>query len=139
MERHPHTNPDRATSRVAMYEDQALCTRLLDSVTAAVPLQILPSKIAGAGAGLFVTRDVDSGEEIFRSCPVVNCVMDGMERLVCDNCYAFRNSRLNPSGRFKFCEGEGPKLELKACSGCKVSYYCSKVMTLYSFYVALQM
>ena len=127
MERQPHTNPDRATSRVAMYEDQALCTKLLDSVTAAVPLQILPSKLAGAGAGLFVTREVDVGEEIFRSCPVVNCVVEGKEKLVCDNCYIFKNSIMHPSGRFR--EEEDSKLQLKACSGCKVSYYCSKVMT----------
>jgi hypothetical protein len=137
MERHSHTDPDCATSRVAIYEDQALCTKLLDSVTAAAPLQILPSKIAGAGAGLFTTKNIDCGEEIFRSRPVVNCVMDGMEKLVCDNCYAFRNSRLHPSGRFR--GDKDPKLELKACGGCKVSYYCSKVTTLPSFYVTLRM
>lgn len=111
-----------------MYEDQALCTKLLDSVTAAVPLQILPSKIAGAGAGLFVTREVGVGEEIFRSRPVVNCVVEGKEQLVCDNCYIFKNSIMHPSGRFRE-EGDS-ELQLKACSGCKVSYYYSKVMTL---------
>jgi hypothetical protein len=128
MERHPQTNPDRATSRVAIYEDQALCTKLLESVTAAAPLQILPSKIAGAGAGLFTTKDVDCVEDIFRSRPVVNCVENKMQKLVCDNCYSCKNSHLHPSGRF--CGGEDPNLELKACSGCKVSYYCSKVTTL---------
>ena len=127
MERQPHTNPDRATSRVAMYEDQALCTKLLDSVTAAVPLQILPSKIAGAGAGLFTTKDIDCGEEIFWSCPVVNCVVEGKNKLVCDNCYIFKDSIMHTSGRFR--EEEDSKLQLKACSGCKVSYYCSKVIT----------
>ena len=128
MEKHPHTNPDRTTSRVAIYEDQAFCTKLLDSVTAAVPLQILPSKIAGAGAGLFVTSEVDFGEEIFRSCPVVNYVQEGMHELVCDYCYAYSKSNIHSSGRFV--TPEDPELEsIKACSGCKVCYYCSKVIT----------
>lgn len=127
MERQPHTNPDRATSRVAIYEDQALCTKLLDSVTAAAPLQILPSKIAGAGAGLYTTKDVDRGQEIFRSRPVINCVMAEMQALVCDNCYAYKESKVAANGRF--CAEESPKLDLKACSGCKACYYCSKVTT----------
>ena len=126
MERHPPTDPDRATSSVAIHEDQALCTKLLDSVTAAVPLQILPSKIPGAGTGLFVTRDVDFGEEIFRSCPVVSCVEEGMYKFVCDYCYAYSKSSIRPSGRLL--NPEDPKLDdLKACGGCRMCYYCSKV------------
>jgi hypothetical protein len=128
MERQPPTDPDLATSRVPIYEDQALCTKLLESVTAAVPLQILPSKIPGAGAGLFVTRDVDVGEEIFRSCPVVNCVDNKMQKLVCDYCYAYSESSIHPSGRFL--TSNDPKLaQMMACNGCKVCYYCSKVIT----------
>jgi hypothetical protein len=125
MERQLHTNPDRATSRVAIYEDQALCTKLLDSVTAAVPPQILPSKIVGAGAGLFVTRDVDVDEEIFRSRPMVNCVDNKMQKLVCDNCYTYEASFVYRNEYFHATGDSKP--EMKACSGCKVCYYCSKV------------
>jgi hypothetical protein len=127
MNRYRHTNTDGATSRALFHEDQNLCIKLLNTITATTPLQILASKIAGAGAGLFTTKDVDYGEEIFRSGPVINCVMDGMQSLVCDNCYAYQESKVNLSGRFRV--AEDPKLEMKACSGCKVCYYCSKVMT----------
>ena len=118
---------DDATPRVALHENQALCAQLLETITAAVPLKILPSKIPGAGVGLFVTKDVDYGEEIFRSDPVVNCVMDGMQSHVCDHCYAFEGSKILPGGGFR--TTDNTKLEMKACSGCKVCYYCSKVMT----------
>jgi hypothetical protein len=127
MNRYRHMNTDSATSRAPFHEDQTLCIKLLNTITAATPLQILPSKIAGAGAGLFTTKDVDYGEEIFRSDPVINCVMDGMQNLVCDNCYAYQESKVNLSGRFRV--AEDPKLEMKACGGCKVCYYCSKVNT----------
>jgi hypothetical protein len=129
MERQPPTDPDRATSRVPIYENQALCTLLLNSVTAAVPLQILPSKIAGAGTGLFVTRDVDIGEEIFRSRPVVNCVDTKIQKLVCDYCYNYSESSMHPS-EGRFLTPEDPHLKsMMACSGCRVCYYCTKVIT----------
>lgn len=118
---------DGATSRVALHEDQTLCTQLLKTITAAIPPQILPSKIPGAGVGLFVKKNVDYGKEIFRSDPVVNCVLDGMQSLVCDYCYACQGTAIHPSGRFL--EAEDTMLEMKACNGCKVCYYCSKVMT----------
>ena len=127
MDRSRHINTNGATSRAAFHEEQTLCTQLLNTITAAIPLQILPSKIKGAGAGLFTTKDVDYGEEIFRSGPVINCVEDGKQNIVCDNCYAYRESKVHLSGRFR--AAEDPKLEMKACNGCKVCYYCSKVMT----------
>ena len=98
---------------------------LLKAVTAAVPLQILPSTIPRAGAGLFIANDIQSGEEIFRSKPMVNCVADGMQNVVCDWCYTYQSSRLNTHGRFR--GAEDPKVEVSACNGCKVCYYCSKV------------
>ena len=119
---------DDATSTVSLHEDQTLCSQLLKTITAAIPLQIQSSKIPGAGNGLFVTKDVNCGEEIFRSDPLVNCVGDGMHNLVCDHCYAYQESMIHPSGRFR--SAEDAALEMKACGGCKVCYYCSKVMIL---------
>ncbi|KAF3032562.1 hypothetical protein E8E12_002292 [Didymella heteroderae] len=127
MDGYRHVNTDVATSRAFSHKDQTLCAQLLNTITAAVPLQILPSKITGAGSGLFVTKDVDYGEEIFRSDPVINCVADGMQNVVCDYCYGNQRSKIHSSGRFRV--AEDPKLEIKACNGCKVCYYCSKVMT----------
>lgn len=128
MERHPPTDNNRTTSRIAMYEGQTLCTKLLDSITVAVPLQILPSKIAGADASLFTTKDIDYGEEILQSRPVVNYVQEGMHELVCDYCYAY--SKRNIHSSVCFVTPEDPELEsMKACSGRKVCYYCSKAIT----------
>ncbi|KAF2009450.1 SET domain-containing protein [Aaosphaeria arxii CBS 175.79] len=108
----------------ALHEDETLCTQILETITAASPLQILPSKISGAGIGLFVTKDVDDGEEIFGSKPLVNCVDNELQRSVCDNCCAYQLSTVHPSGRFR--TAEDAELEMKACSRCKVCYYCSR-------------
>ncbi|KAF2799508.1 SET domain-containing protein [Melanomma pulvis-pyrius CBS 109.77] len=115
---------ESASSRVALYEDQTLCTQLLKTITVATPLQILPSKIPGAGVGLFITKNIEDGEEIFRSEPLVNCVMNGMQSLVCDYCYCSREGVIHPSGRFRTTEDTMP--DMKACGGCKFCYYCSK-------------
>lgn len=117
---------DGATSRTGLHKDQKLCTQVLETVTAAVPLRILPSNIPGAGTGLFVTKDVGYGEEIFRSDPLVNCVNNEMQSLVCDYCYAYQESKVLSSGRFRTTNDS--KLEIMACNGCRVCYYCSKVM-----------
>jgi hypothetical protein len=118
---------DRPTPRVALYDDQTLCAQLLETITANIPLMILPSRISGAGVGLFVKKDVDYGREIFRSDPVVNCVQDEMQNLVCDYCYAYQGNKVHPHGRF--CTAEDKEQEMQACGACKVCYYCSKVMT----------
>ena len=140
MDRDSNGDIGIAVSRAALYEDQTLCTQLLKTITTAIPLQILPSKIPGAGAGLFVTRDLDDGEEIFRSDPLVNCVENGMQSRVCDSCYDYKGSNIHPSGRFW--KAEDIELDMKACGGCKVCYYCSKVRTtpilLSAFHVALR-
>lgn len=121
MDDYRHINTNGSGSRAAFHRNQTLCTQLLKTYTAAVPLQILPSKVTGAGAGLSTTKDVDYGEEIFRSDQVISCVEDGMQNIVCDNCYAYQESKIHSSGRFR--AAEDPKLEMKACNGCKVCYY----------------
>jgi hypothetical protein len=81
------------SSRAFLHNGQALCKQLLDTITATVPLQILPSKIPGTGTGLFVTKDIEAGDEIFRSEPLVKCVEDGKQSAVCDYCYKDRDSK----------------------------------------------
>lgn len=50
-----------------------------------------------------------------------------MQNIVYDNCYAYQESKIHLSGRFR--AAEDPKLEMKAYSGWKVCYYYSKVMS----------
>jgi hypothetical protein len=109
----------------ALHQDQELCAQLLGTVVATIPLQISQSKISGAGTGLFVTQAVKAGEEVFRSDPLVSCVEDGMQSKICELCYRWPTSRVLPHGRF--CAAEDNVSDPKACSGCKVCYYCSKV------------
>jgi hypothetical protein len=119
------TTSDTPSSRNFLHEDQALCKQLLHTIAVTVPLQILPSKIPGAGTGLFVAKDTEAGEEISRSEPLVKCVDDGKQSVVCDTCYKNHDSTVNPVGRFRTLEDPNPIM--KACSGCKVCYYCSRV------------
>ncbi|KAF2023769.1 SET domain-containing protein [Setomelanomma holmii] len=122
-----NTVPTCMLSEFALHKDQTLCVELLETLKAAAPLQIAQSKIPRAGTGLFVINDVDFGQEHFRSRPVVNCVEDGYQHLVCDYCYVYKDSKLSYSGRIR--TAEDTKLEVKACIGCKVFYYCSKILT----------
>jgi hypothetical protein len=121
------TIPNCVPSRHALHEDQTFCTEFLATIKAAVPLRISQSKVLGAGSGLSVTEDVDSGQELFRSVPVINCIRDGYQNLVCDYCYLYKNSKLSSVGRFRTAGDRTP--DIKACQGCKVCYYCSKVMS----------
>ena len=105
-----------------------LSAYLSHEVTSTVPLEIRPSSIAGAKHGLFTTAAIREGEEIFRSDPLITCVDDGMQAIVCDYCFLYSRSAILPSGQFRqTSEGTQP---FKTCSRCKVCYYCSKVGSL---------
>jgi hypothetical protein len=53
--------------------------------------------------------------------------MEGMEKLVCDNCYTYKESCVYQNDYFHATDDS--KVEMKACGGCKGCYYCSKVFT----------
>lgn len=112
-----------------IHENKELCTRLIENVTAAAPLQILPSKISGTG--LFTTKDIAAGEEIFVSNPLVNCVEAGEHGSVCDYCFANSNGRVHSDGRFR--KEEDEMLDVKLCFACRACGYCSKVSSFISF------
>lgn len=122
------TGPTCVSSKKALHEEQTFCTELLATVKSAVPLQISQSTIPGAGTGLFVTEDVDLGQELFRSIPVVNCVEEGYQHLVCDYCYVFKDSKISFNGRFRTAEDRKPNVQ--ACARCNMCYYCSRVICL---------
>jgi SET and MYND domain-containing protein len=94
-------------------------------VTSIVPLDIRPSSIAGAKHGLFTSAAIGEGEEIFRSDPLITCVSDGIQTIVCDYCLSYSRSAILPSGHFRQTwEGMEP---FKRCGRCHACYYCSKV------------
>ena len=77
-----------------------------------------------AGNGLFASQDIDPGQEIFRIEQPLLSVLDSPHlRDACANCYTW----CPPSGVGQFGEEKGVGVTLKACLGCKINRYCSKV------------
>lgn len=94
-------------------------------VASTAPLQIQLSRIAGAKHGLFTAAAISEGEEIFTSQPLISCVDDGKQSVVCDYCFSYAQTAIDPSGHFRQTwEGTEP---FKKCGRCHVCYYCSKV------------
>lgn len=119
--------PDGPMPRWPLHEDKQLGKYILDNVQApAGSLSIKQSPILNAGSGLYTNRDVEVGELIFTSVPLVLCaeVGDGME--ACDFCFQQRRRVFHPSeSRFL---GPGEMMPpLHVCNGCHMYQYCSKV------------
>ena len=53
------------------------------------------SSVRNAGYGLFTAKDVNAGEEIFRSEPLVNCVEHSSGNRVGDYCYIEAHTKEN--------------------------------------------
>jgi hypothetical protein len=94
-----YSGVESTASGVSVFKDMAFCAQLLKSVKASKPLGIYPSRIPdeqAAGYGLYTEKDVDNGEEIFRSEALLNSVEDGMESCVCDYCYLRSEATVKP-------------------------------------------
>lgn len=114
---------DFRPARTAFHEDQSVSAYLLRRVAAAVPLKIAASQIASQGSGLFATKEVPDGQELFRSQTPFTCV-DRWETSICHYCLRDTESPAHPE---EGCFGASPKTGAKACMGCRVARFCSKV------------
>ncbi len=101
-----------------------LCKGILSNISSSVPLEVKLSTTKDAGSGLFATQEIERGQEIFRSHPLVNC-RDPAISDACDFCFANGKTTLHRDGRFLTANEETPTV--KPCSGCKVARYCSVV------------
>lgn len=100
-----------------------------DGVTASQHLEIKPSTAAG-GLGLFTTKEILAGEEIFRiDEPQFYVSIQTKGAGSCDYCLYAPSSDMDKSGRIWNSEGEG----LKLCHGCRKVAYCSKVCYLFLY------
>lgn len=115
---------DRIVRAMKIHEDAVLCRFLLSTVTTSRNLELRESDIPDAGTGLFSAQEIPTGEEIFRSNPLVNC-RDYRITDTCDVCFKSTNSSVHNDGRFYGVDDEEPTM--KACSGCRVARYCSRV------------
>ena len=109
-----------------IHEDKELCNSFLSKVETAITLNILPSSIPGAGSGVFASTDLIAGEEIFRvPDPLVSCTENAATEFICDFCFYFEKSKVDPSGRFLTDNDQSPMVTV--CNGCKLVRYCTKV------------
>ena len=75
-----------------------------------------------AGKGLFASKAIEAGEEIFRiDRPLVSVLDSPHMKDACANCFVWVPE--NAVGQF----GESKAIKLRACQGCKVDKYCSTV------------
>lgn len=80
------------------------------------------SAISGAGNGLFATTDIAAGELIFSLERPAVAVLDSKQLdIVCSNCFASSEDRGVKYGDV------ADVVTVKACTGCRVLRYCSKV------------
>ena len=83
-----------------------------------------------AGNGLFASKACGAGEEIFRiDRPLISVLDSPHLRDTCSGCYEW--VPINGVGQSG--EEKGPKIILRACQGCRVDRYCSKVGSRPSF------
>lgn len=121
------TDDDYRPARTAFHEDQPVCDYILGMITAAVPLKITASQLSSPGSGLFATTDIGEGQELFRSQPPFICVFPE-ETGICHYCFRDTESPIHPE-EGRFVTPDDPKILARACMGCKVARFCSKVST----------
>ena len=109
-----------------IHEDKELCKNFLSKVETAITLNILPASIPGAGSGVFTSTDLAAGEEIFRvPGPLVSCTGNATTEFICDFCFYYEKSKVDPSGRFLTDNDQSRTVSV--CNGCKLVRYCTKV------------
>ncbi|KAK3389449.1 hypothetical protein B0H63DRAFT_492388 [Podospora didyma] len=106
--------------RELIHTNPVLCKEILRAVTTAVPLDIRSSKIAGSsGSGVFVTKEIAEGREIYRSEPLMSAIDAGNESF-CYYCLKDTKDEIRTGGTSAVGE------PAKACLGCRVARFCSK-------------
>lgn len=106
--------------REAFHMDPQLCESMLRTVVSAFPLKICSSQIS-MGSGLFTEAHIDAGREIYQCTPLMVAVDVGNESF-CHYCLQDTKEWLKASGTH-----DGSASLAKACTGCRVARFCSKV------------
>ncbi len=90
-----------------------------------LPSHIYPKQAPNsAGSGLFTSQAIDAGKEIFRiDRPLVSVLDSPHLKDACSNCYVW----VPENGVGQFGEEKDKEVKLRACQGCKIDRYCSKV------------
>lgn len=107
-----------------LFEHGDLCNHLLEGIGASSQLDIRKSDITGAGSALFTKTDLRTGDEVFRSSPLVSTALNTTQN-ICGWCFKDGESRVLSSGRFR--SKNDPIDVFPTCHGCQVDKYCSDV------------
>jgi hypothetical protein len=109
-----------------IHSDDDLHGLLLGSVQCAFSLDVIESKIPGAGSGIVTSSNIPFGSEIFRAKDALWKVpMNSDIQKTCGNCFSNCASTVSKAGRF--CTREQDRPKLLSCGRCKVARYYSKV------------
>ncbi|UKZ77494.1 hypothetical protein TrVFT333_005216 [Trichoderma virens FT-333] len=112
--------------RWPIHKDKELCSYILSTIKAAEgSLSIQESTIPNAGSGMFTTRDVEEGELIFTSVPLVTCAEVGPGMEACDFCFQQRRRVFHPV-EDRFLQPGEVLPPLHICNGCRLYQYCSQ-------------
>jgi len=124
-----------------LHLDQELCKKIIGYILPQFKLKIGPSLLPGGGSGLFAVEDIEAGQEIYRSKPMVMTPVTTLNDHVCDYCYKdssllwVRSARMNLERKPEALVETETDFHLDVCSGCKKAYYCSKVCVLKSLFL----
>ncbi len=105
------------SARDPLHEHQDLCKACLDHVADAAPLQIRQSTIS-TGSGLFAAAEIEAGRHIYNVYPMMKALDAGNDSF-CHYCFEDTQEVLGGTPK--------AKTTTKACTGCKVARFCSKV------------
>jgi hypothetical protein len=109
-----------------IHSDDDLRDLLLGSVQSAFSLNIIESKIPGAGLGVVTSSDIPFGSEIFRAKDALwNVPMSSNIRKTCGHCFSNSASTMSKAGWF--CTREQDRPKLLTCGRYKMARYYSKV------------
>ena len=103
--------------RDPLHQHQDLCKLSLENLAPAAPLQIRPSTIS-TGSGLFTAADIEPGRDIYHVYPMMKALDAGNDSF-CHYCFEDTQELLGGTPK--------AKTQTKACGGCKVARFCSKV------------
>lgn len=93
----------------------------MDNLPSHIYIKVAPNN---AGKGLFSSKAINASEEILRvERPLVSVLDSPHLKDACSNCYAWAPD----NGVGQFGEEKGTEIKLRACQGCKIDRYCSKV------------
>lgn len=94
-----------------------------------IPKHLAIRSVAGTGSGLFTNLAIQPGSEILNvDRPLVSVLNSGHLKTACTNCFLWMpDNGVDGNAVVQTETGIADEKKLKACQGCKIVRYCSKV------------